>query len=447
LTIVTGTSRPRRRRRPGATLRGLVEHADAREVGGGYALVKAAAPRLVAAGNRFDGLVPADAGPQVAADAPAFFAAASILHLEDGYSYAGRSIGALLRGDRGCASHMAYYAELRAALSLLAANGVLTLNTVVFALASSGELRRETPGLGTHRLAWRLLDHWTRRTAAFDLLGDALRPFNVPLRDWLQAAAVVELAAPAQATAQHWLRAWSLDLQRMDADQEARNRFSYNPTRLYPRPAFAAQPFVIRTWRLLEPTPGNPFEAFDRHLLRAIVDFMMANTVAQAAAQDAEHADGDAPTGLARTRVQALDRYLASARAGVGAGPWEAFLRRAGPQAEDAPLVAFAALRDDNPWCLLSRALVLLRVAAGAVRNGMRAAGALGAPELAEWARALSGERGLVDIAVDDPHDLWDDIEVALDHLAGCPAPSGQTQSMLRRLETSERVALWALAA
>src|SRR5205085_168154 len=110
----------------------------------------------------------------------------------------------------------------------------------------------------------------TRRTAAFDLLCDALRPFGAPLGAWLQAAAVPGLAAPAQATAQHWLRARSLDLQRMDADHTARNRFSYNPTRLYPRPDFAAQPFVRRTWRLLEPRTGCPAWAIDRHLLRAI---------------------------------------------------------------------------------------------------------------------------------------------------------------------------------
>jgi hypothetical protein len=444
---MSATTGGRRRLRQGAALRSLVLHADARAVAAGYALVRAASPRLVAAGNRFDGAVPPDVSAPVAADAPAFFAAASILHLEDGYSYAGRSIGALLRGDRGCASHMAYYAELRAALSLLAANGLLTRDTVVFALGPGGALRRATPGLGTHRLAWRLLDHWTRRTAALDLLGHALRPFNVPLRDWLDAAAVIELAAPAQATAQHWLRAWSLDLQRMDADHVARNRFSYDPTRLFPRPAFAPEPFVARTWRLLEPTPGNPFEAFDRHLLRAIVDFIVATTVAQSAAQEAERADGDPPTALAATPGEARERYIASARAQAGDGPWEGFLRRTGPHAEDAPLVHFAATRSDNPWCLLSRALILLRVAAGAVRHGMGAAGVIGAPELAEWAHALSLERSLVAAAVDDLHDLWEDIEVALDHLAARPPPTPWTQSMLRQLETSERVALWALAA
>jgi hypothetical protein len=171
-----------------------------------------------------------------------------------------------------------------------------------------------------------------------------------------------------------------------------------------------------------------------------MVDFIVRRTVAEAAAQAAERADGDAPSALAATPAEALERYIAAARPWAGDGPWEAFLRRAGPHAADAQLVTFAATRDDNPWCLLSRALILLRVAAGAVRRGMGAAGVLGAPELADWAHALSLERSLVDSAVDDLHDLWEDIEVAL--AAAAPA-----EEMLRRLETSERVALWAVAA
>jgi hypothetical protein len=67
----------------------------------------------------------------------------------------------------------------------------------------------------------------------------------------------------------------------------------------------------------------------------------------------------------------------------------------------------------------------------------------IGAPELADWAHALSLERSLVDVAVEDLHDLWADIELALDRLAHADS----RQSMLRQLETSERVALWAVAA
>jgi hypothetical protein len=77
----------------------------------------------------------------------------------------------------------------------------------------------------------------------------------------------------------------------------------------------------------------------------------------------------------------------------------------------------------------------------------MSTAGLVGAPEIEAWAKALIRERSLVDSTVDDLNDLWDDIQLALDHLASCPPMTEYTHFMLRQLETSERVALWALAA
>src|ERR1700722_3788839 len=45
-----------------------------------------------------------------------YIAASVILHCNDGWSYLGRSLGALLRGDPHRARHMAYSAELRAGM-------------------------------------------------------------------------------------------------------------------------------------------------------------------------------------------------------------------------------------------------------------------------------------------------------------------------------------------
>ena len=62
------------------------------------------------------------------------------------------------------------------------------------------------------------------------------------------------------------------------------------------------------------------------------------------------------------------------------------------------------------------------------------------------WVQAVIAERGLADSSV-AAEDLWSDIEVAVDHLAGSPPMDDTTHHMLRQLETSERIALWALAA
>lgn len=53
-----------------------------------------------------------------------YIAASSLLHATDGWSYLGRSLLSLLRGDPHRCRHLAYYAELRAAMSLLATEGI-----------------------------------------------------------------------------------------------------------------------------------------------------------------------------------------------------------------------------------------------------------------------------------------------------------------------------------
>jgi len=45
------------------------------------------------------------------------------LHALDGWSYVGRALSALIAGDSHAARHLAYYGELRGALSLLASSG------------------------------------------------------------------------------------------------------------------------------------------------------------------------------------------------------------------------------------------------------------------------------------------------------------------------------------
>jgi hypothetical protein len=53
-----------------------------------------------------------------------YIAASSVAHCADGWGYLGRSIEAHLRGDGNVSRHLGYYAELRAALGLLASEGI-----------------------------------------------------------------------------------------------------------------------------------------------------------------------------------------------------------------------------------------------------------------------------------------------------------------------------------
>lgn len=53
-----------------------------------------------------------------------YISASAPAHLIDGWSYLSRATDAILRGDLNSAIHFAYYAELRAAMSLLACEGI-----------------------------------------------------------------------------------------------------------------------------------------------------------------------------------------------------------------------------------------------------------------------------------------------------------------------------------
>src|SRR5262245_42087950 len=54
----------------------------------------------------------------------AYVAASGPCHVIDGWSFIGRAIDSMLRGDTYGAIHLGYYAELRAAMALLACEGV-----------------------------------------------------------------------------------------------------------------------------------------------------------------------------------------------------------------------------------------------------------------------------------------------------------------------------------
>ena len=259
------------------------------------------------------------------------------------------------------------------------------------------------------------------------VLRDGLLPFGLPLGDWLDAVGTAVGASPL-ATAKDWLKTWALDLQQLTEDKRLRARFSYNPTGFQSKPDFAPEPYVCETWTLLEPGGPDPFERLDRHLLRAIVDRLL---------DDPTIADKNA----------SLTAVFAALAQTPPIHESEAFLRRESPHERDAAVVKFAGDTSPAPWATMARAVVLLRVATGAVRRELDAAG-VPRGGFADWADVVANERMLWDLApVASPLDLWGDIDLALDHMSTCPPPYDDTQSSLRVLETVERVALWSLAA
>jgi hypothetical protein len=347
-----------------------------------------------------------------------YIAASATLHCADGWSFLGRALDSHTRGDTNIARHLAYYAELRAAISLLACEGVGIFLNEHFIVPRNGDCttlsdtisRRSSKKRhksGTHEITWLALEHWADRIRSGRLFERVIAPGNVPLTEWLEQFS----GFSGRIVGSRWLKLWGLDLRRMSDDHDARNEASYRPTRLN-NPAslgvVATSAYLRQFWAVSAPSSISRFEILDRHLLRRSLE-----NVYKAITGDTPQTN---PTGFEARVVRMINSI---APVGLSEDSWRDFLvRRLEPL--DAVVITEAAENspvEDSKHHLqvMSRALLLLRVATGACARHLRTAGG-GRVLLEFWWKPLGKERGLWQPG-DEPNDfaeLWDDIETAL---------------------------------
>lgn len=397
-------------------------------------------------------------GKEIPAPPPAprqlaeYIAASGPWHSIDGWAYLGRAFEALMQGDSVSALHLGYYAELRAAISLLASQGIGIFDKRHFILADDGTpvslgSRRRT--LGTHQMAWEVLEYWATRAKAVDLLSDVVRPFAAPLSDWFSGT----LATPAALapTASYWLRTVGVDLSILPLDRVARNRASYHASGLRPegpRAVDEALDFVVETWRLLEPTSGWGFEQLDQHFVKAILRrthnslYGGTNHAVTFEAFAASAADGAVGATLARPTI---DAYLTN-------------------NAEDVRVIALARERPGSTAApddlqVIARAALLLRISTGAWRRLFHDAD-IPVERLAFSWSPFARDRGLIPngTILASCTDLWSEIQSALDDVEewrrSTPEARDRSRYNFRRdcaasltmLTRCECVGLWGLA-
>ena len=127
-------------------------------------------------------------GPQLGE----YIACSAPLHLADGWNYLSRAFDAATRGDRTSAYHLAYYAELRAAISLLATEGIGIFNRRHIAL--NVRLEPTEYCKPTHHATWSVLSAWSREKDKAARLLQAITIDSKPLSEWLAAVGVVKPA-------------------------------------------------------------------------------------------------------------------------------------------------------------------------------------------------------------------------------------------------------------
>src|SRR5262249_49786567 len=145
--------------------------------------------------------------------------------------FLGRAIDASLRGDRDVARHLSYYAELRAAMALLASEGLAIFDKKHFVVDATGSPSQIPNSVGTHAMVWQLLAAWCQLPKAASLVGQIIVVEGISLATWLGHFGLASNTA-LQPVAADWLKTWGLDLKQLGQDRAARNESSYRPTAL-----------------------------------------------------------------------------------------------------------------------------------------------------------------------------------------------------------------------
>lgn len=386
-------------------------------------------------------------------DLAKYIAASGPVHCVDGWGFLGKAIQSLTRGAPHSALHLAYYAELRAASSLFAAEGIGIFNRHHYVIDSSGVACPITQQMSTHQMVWLVFQWWAADARAVDLLKMIVTPGGQELETWVEEFDRGGVAVGSNAV--RWFEAWGVDLKMFTQDRVARNTASYLATAINPWGQLSAEQildFLGQLWRPLEPTFGSRFDMLDRHLLRMILE---------------DEFRGYSGIGARTRNGQQQFRNAAMAMLqGLGLSEaamsdWLEFLT-ASREPETSQLIILAGnnspLREATRVTeVIARAVLLLRLASGACARLLATTG-LDRYSLDFWIEAIGSDCGIWAPGGQPTEfiDLWADIELELDEAGNLSPPPprpelslfdvwlGRSRS-LSVLSECERASLWGL--
>ena len=203
-----------------------------------------------------------------------YVAGSTLVHCFDGWSFLARALDAEMSGDPDTARHLGYYAELRAAFSIMAGEGVGIFNRNHIVVMENQKCR-SLPSERTHVLTWQALECWAGLSKSSATLFKAIRPAGITIKDWLD-----HFGGSPGFVADKWLKTWGLDLSRLQDDREARNLVSYRPSAFVssgPRPIAETVKTVTELWKICGPDAHGGFSSLDLHLLRSSVGLLFKN--------------------------------------------------------------------------------------------------------------------------------------------------------------------------
>ena len=329
---------------------------------------------------------------------PAALAVDALLHLTEGWRFLSAALSSMLGNAPAQAVHFAYYAELRAVISLLSSHGMRVSNRDNSYLERGGTSKVPSwRTMGTHTVVWKLWEAWATTPAAEALLLDQLKI--------LPSVTIGDLKASVGRVAVNpTLTRWALDLA-MGNEHTARNQASYE-TSAARAPLQTMQvsdfEFVRDLWALAEPTGFGL--RFEQELVRYLVNAELND--------DAVAIDEAARVAWRQRLVADLERTTGTPRATL-----EAFFHGG---ASPSPVFQLAFDTDVKPANMIARAFFLLRLATLMPNSALASHPATPAKE---WLKDWLEHAGLFDpSAGTQPEEKWLDFE-HLSQLAVPPMP------------------------
>lgn len=374
-----------------------------------------------------------------------YVAASVILHCSDGWSFLSHAAASLLDGDLPTAVHLAYYAELRAAMSFLASEGIGVFSRRHCWFDNVGNCQF-LGNLNTHQLIWPALEEWAAVPAKSIRLLKLLHVGGRNFADWLQAAGYSPGSPTTSELARVWLESWSLDLREFAEDRDLRNEASYRPQglRLFQPPTDVVRVLkrLAEFWRACEPSAFERFAALDLHLLRQALERVY--------------------TAVGPTR--SYPQFVRDTLQQVGMGDQtylERFLTRSGIPRHPLFVEARKKGRDRSgnmrPISVMARAILLLRLASAACDDLFRRSG-IDRLDVEFWLSSMGANIGLWEPGEEPERvtDLWADIETALEVIEqwtdGTTSSNGSISRARRELafdlwqiQQFQRAGFWAM--
>jgi len=329
---------------------------------------------------------------------PAALAVDAIVHLTEGWRFLSAALSSMLNNAPAQAVHFAYYAELRAATSLLSSHGMRVSNGDNSYLERNGASKVPSwQKTRTHTVVWKLWEAWAATPAAEALFLSQLKV--------LPSVTIGDLKASVRRiVASRTLTRWALDLA-MGNEHLARNQASYgtptarSPLRLMQVSDFE---FVRDLWALAEPTGFGL--RFEQELVRYLVNSELDD--------EAAVMDEAGRVAWLQSLIDDLERTSGTPRETL-----DAFFNDGSAL---SPIFQLAFDSDVKPANMIARGFFLLRLATLMPNSAIAIHPATPAKG---WLRDWLEHAGIFDpSAGTQPEDKWMDFE-HLSRLAAPPMP------------------------